>query len=209
MVKYLYILCLVKGILWEGKHLKNMKKLGFVCAWEKDKQKSWSGTNWGLYTALQKHYEVIDVDTGESEKRSTVLYRGTRKIKRMLGLSAPDMSLSRMESLEPKIESMLKSADYPLFQFEELPKAYNGDQYIYIDLHAGFVKKLFDTDKKTFALSAYQDVPQKNIYARTAQQDEFFEHAAGIFTMGHWLKKELVDTYGISEDKVFSVGGGY
>ena len=42
-----------------------MEKLNFACAWGYgDIRQSWSGTNYGLYSHLQKYYEVENVNTG-------------------------------------------------------------------------------------------------------------------------------------------------
>ena len=39
-----------------------MKKLFFVCSWNKRKELTWSGICWGLYKSLKKYYDIQDVD---------------------------------------------------------------------------------------------------------------------------------------------------
>jgi hypothetical protein len=42
--------------------------LYFVSKWEKDKKKTWSGTNWSIYSALSKHYQMHDIDLPNTKK---------------------------------------------------------------------------------------------------------------------------------------------
>lgn len=188
-----------------------MKKLGFVCPWGKNREISWSGTHFGLYSSLQKFYDVIDIDTGRYANKTNPLicsHRCLTIVRKLFHIPTNDMGLSRMKIIEKSIKRKLKYENFPVLQFEECPMSHSGAQFIYIDLHAEYVKKLFDEDKDVFSVSAFQTASKKTIYRRAEQQAEFLKTAAGILTMGKWLADELVNFYGIQKEKVHHVGGG-
>lgn len=184
-----------------------MKELGFVCAWGKDREKSWSGTHYGLYTHLKKYYDLTDIDIGEN-RNSFCSLKGkiTKRIKRLIKLD--DMNLSAMRKGERIVKNKTKNKNIPLIQFGECPFEYHDRHYIYQDLHVGYVKKLIEEQPDIFKISGYQQLTYNAIRKREKYQKAFYKNADGIFTMGKWLAKELVDEYEIPSEKVFHVGGG-
>jgi hypothetical protein len=56
-----------------------MNHLYFLVAWNKNKEKTWSGTCWGLFKALKKYFSVEDIDINLSKFENLV-----GKIKRRL-----------------------------------------------------------------------------------------------------------------------------
>ena len=80
--------------------------------------------------------------------------------------------------------------------------------YIYQDLSVDYVLKMATSLPDVFAHSAYQHIQMPRIKARARMQNAFYAKAAGIFTMGKWLVKELEEDRNISvKDKVHHVGG--
>lgn len=185
------------------------QKLGFICAWGKDRKKTWSGTIDGLFCSLGDYFELIEYDSGiENKSIEAVIYKVLRKIRKQLGYFKPDMELERMAIMERKICKQIKD-EYPLLMFEECPITMAERSYIYMDCHAGYVKRLYEEMPDVFRMSGFQQFTEEVIIKREKHQRYFLNHAAGIFTMGKWLRKELIENYNLPLDKVFSVGGGY
>lgn len=45
--------------------MNDRQKLLFVCAWGHDRKKSWSGTHYGIYSALQSYFDIQNIDIGK------------------------------------------------------------------------------------------------------------------------------------------------
>lgn len=187
---------------------KFMNKIGFVCAWDKDRKNSWSGTQYGLYSSLCKLYDVIDIDVGENRSKFANIHgKILRKISRFVNFD--DMGLSTLKSREKVVDRALSGKEkIPLIQFDECPFEYRGRHYIYQDFHVGGVKKLAIEEPETFEISRYRGLELNALDNREHYQRDFYKKVDGIFTMGKWLANELVEKYGIPANKVYHVGGG-
>lgn len=193
----------------EKKRGEAMKKINYVCFWEKSKQKTWSGTCWGLYTALQKYYTIIDYNIGYNTKRldilaANVLAKCLKKVRRQKN----DLASNKMLLLNPIIKHDLKKNSDPIFLFAECPKEYSDRSYIFLDAYTGYVKDLYDNQNELLKLSNWAECDYKTILKCENIQREFLFSCKGIFTMSHWLKDSLVNKYGIPENKVTYAGGG-
>lgn len=185
-----------------------MEELGFVCAWgAKNRETSWSGTPYGLYSHFGSFFEVIDIDVGDNRTVFHMLKNKiTRRIKRLVHFN--DMDMSAMHKREHIVKKIIGCKNFPLIQFDECPFSYQGLHYIYQDLHVDYVKKLAMEEPEIFKVSGFQHLKLDSICKREQYQRYFYQNVDGIFTMGRWLAKELVDNYGIPAEKVFHVGGG-
>lgn len=184
-----------------------MEQIGLVCAWSKEREKSWSGIHYGLYTHLARYFKVMDIDIGENrsrvEKLKSIIIRRVRKVFR-----AVDMGLSDMKRREHIVKREIRDQGIPLIQFNECPYIWNSPHYIFQDLHVGYVKKMMEERPDIFKISGFQSNSYKAICKREQYQKGFYENVDGILTMGKWLKAELIDSYGLPKEKVFHVGGG-
>lgn len=182
-----------------------MEKLNFACPWGYgDIKQSWSGTNYGLYSHLQNYYEVENVNTGIFHRGwKTFPFRVAMKLNRVLG--GDDMDVFRMNVVNHFIHT-----DNTTLQFDECPAVYGDERhYIYQDLSVDYVLKMATSMPDVFAHSAYQHIQLSKIKARAKMQNAFYEKAAGIFSMGKWLVKELSEDKNIPvKDKVYHAGGG-
>lgn len=182
-----------------------MKKLSFACPWGNgDIKQSWSGTNYGLYSHLNKYYEVENVNTGVFHRGlMTFPLRVLMKLNRVL--CGDDMDVFRMNLLNHFIH-----IDSLTLQFDECPSICGNERhYIYQDLSVDYVLKMATSMPDVFAHSAYQHIPLSKIRARAKMQNAFYAKVAGIFAMGRWLVKELSqDENVLVKDKVYHVGGG-
>lgn len=181
----------------------------YMCPWAKDKKKSWSGTHWNLRKSLEKHYNVIDVDTGMTKNLNIwlFLYKVIRKIDNKLGTALSIRGILENKALKSLVATIFKEKG-PILQFGSFNPLPDRKQYIYIDLHYGYVKKMYKEYPDVFKESNYSYMTYKQICLEEEKQKKFFDSCAGIFTMGKWLEKELVSEYSIPTNKVHAVGGG-
>ena len=179
-----------------------MKKLSFVCSWTKDRKNSWSGTHNSLLNALSKIYDVTDINIRFTADK--FFNKALRKLK----VVKDDMYLASMQQADKLFSA---EEGVPVFQFHEMPYAFSNRQYIYQDLSVGYVKKMHDELPEIFACSSFENVHAAEIDARERYQRNFYlsDNCAGIFTMGRWLARELVENYGLPASKVHCAGGGY
>lgn len=190
--------------------LMEKKKIIFACPWSKEKSVSWSGTHIGLQKALEQYFELGIYDTGYANNQHMAgirLLSTKEKIGRRI-FQINDFGIDRILFFNKLAKKRYRNDVCVSFQFEECPNSENIHSYIYQDLHVGYVKKMLETMPEIFALSGYQNRRKKDIYKREQIQREFYNNSAGVFTMGKWLADELVNSYGISQEKVFAVGGG-
>lgn len=191
--------------------MANEQKLIYACPWKKDKIKSWSGTYWNLRQSLGRYYSVVDVDTGFSDNKRilSLSYKVLKKVCQVSGSSTLLPVKAQKALIERRLEPAIRQAPYPMLQFEYMPSVENGrNQYLYIDLHYGYVKKMFEEEPGLFKVSGYSYLPKRLIDCNEYGQRMFMQEGTAVFTMGKWLKKELTQQYGIGQNKVFHAGGG-
>lgn len=180
-----------------------MNKLYFLANWGEDKEKAWSGTYWGLYSALNK---LITIDEIDLKIRRISLRKIIHKI-----FKAYDMNMSNINKYRKQVLPILKKRDKNMvvFQFEEV--VFNSNQlstYIYQDLSASYVEFLSQTDPRIFQYSGFSMNSKSAMNKRCDIQMQYYQTCSGIFTMGKWIKADLIERCGISPDKVHHVGGG-
>lgn len=186
-----------------------MNKLNFICPWNGDKDKSWSGTHMGLRKYLDKYFDIIDIDTGLDENGlRELLFKIIIRIYKIAFNYFDDMDVLRMKLVGLKAKRIMRKNKFPSIQFEESPSANSVNSYIYQDLHVGYVKKMSCEMPDVFAVSGFQTLTQEAICKREKLQREYYLKSKGIFTMGKWLADELINNYGLPPNKVFHVGGG-
>lgn len=184
------------------------KKILFSCAWKYNRKNSWSGTHFALYRHLNKEFDVFEFDTGIHSKIFFVKLAVIAD--KILSKVLPYNTLGwRGKFINYYAVKKYRNKDFVLFQFEEFPYITGVDNYIYQDLHMGYVKKMMEEMPELFKSSGYQKLQYKAVVAREKSQKDFYKHVTAVFTMGHWLRKELIEYYGLPEQKVFCVGGGY
>ena len=180
-----------------------MDKIYFLANWGKNKESAWSGTYWGLYTALNKLITIDEIDL-KTHRISP------RKILHKI-LMSNDMNLSIINNYRKQTLPILKRKDknVPILQFDEI--VFNSDQlstYIYQDLSASYVEFLSKTDSRIFQYSGFSMNSKSAMHKRCNIQMQYYQTCSGIFTMGKWLKADLTERCGISSTKVHHVGGG-
>lgn len=174
-----------------------MKDLTFLVSWGKNKETAWSGTNYSLYKALCKHYNVRDVNLSGNRWLNALM-------RRLLRLDGTSMEYYRRHLLGKK----LRSTKGDIFQFSEvLSDNETRKTYMYVDNTVSYVNFMRNQMPDTFAVSAFQDTDSEIFSRREKEQNEYIRNCSGLFTMGFWLRDWLIQQ-GFPANKIHAVGGG-
>lgn len=185
--------------------MEHFDKLYFLCQWDKVREKTWSGTCFSLFQALQSQFQIVDIPI------HTPFYS---RILRKFKLFPPnfpsqaDLSLYRRlhSKRYPRKDASEKSM---IFQFTDY---LNDNAYrstcVYQDLSINYVMQLSAAHPERFELSNFMIIPPRELRRRSKAELEYYRGCRTIFTMGQWLARYLVDELGIDRQKVYHVGGG-
>lgn len=180
-----------------------MKKLFFLSSWLKDRKRTWSGTNYGIFNALLPYFDVTDINL------SVVKEPLWLRVAKRLHIIDNDLWLHINAQYQKHFKRQIKSWEGYLFQFAEI--AYDTDAlktFIYQDLSIDYVCYLHDHLPDVCKKSEYKNIDISAAYKRRGIQNDYYSQCAGIFAMGHWFAKDLVERMGIPAEKVHAVGGG-
>lgn len=182
-----------------------MDKIYYIVDWGKDKERSWSGTNLGIYKALKKITNVDDINIYRDTHKSIIT-----KLFNKISHKSNDFGLAHIKKSRKLVENYIsKKGKAPIFQFAEIIYDELGmPTYIYQDLSVAYVKFMSDSDPSIFQLSGFGNIDKRFINNRYQLQMDYYNHCKGIFTMGKWLEKDLIERCGISASKVHHIGGG-
>jgi len=176
-----------------------MSKINFVVCWSDFHSKTWSGTPYAIYTALQKRAEISLHNAGLVAKNAW-----TKKLKYVINQINSGMnSLDHGEKILNTDDSI--AADAPCIMFSEYHSKHIARSYCYQDLSVDFVLRANRADKKHDWIYKLYLSRLKKKKPRAAR---FYADCAGIFTMSEWLRKDMIENMGISAEKVHCVGGG-
>lgn len=174
-----------------------MEKLTYLVHWGKNKETAWSGTNYSLYKALCKYYQVDDINLKFPKLISVFMHRILRLDWFAGGFYELQYFRRKHKYLKGKVLQMSGIVDADS----------ETQSYIYNDLSVSYVEYMKDKLPKVFAVSDFQHANPVLIHKQAVAQAKFYETCSAIFCMGHWLQKFLVDN-GLPESKVVYVGGG-
>lgn len=180
-----------------------MSEIYMLSPWGKVREQTWSGTNWGLYNAISKKVPVTDINIGSV--RASLL---RRIYKRLRVTSLEDFNLGLIR----RRQSFVKAKDIfgNVLQFEEIiENSESVNTYIFQDLSVDYVYYMSRHCMDVFAVSNFQNIPDRYIEKRRFLQNNYYRnHCSGIFTMGQWLRKDLIERTGVDPNIVHAVGGG-
>lgn len=174
-----------------------MEDLTFLVSWGKDKETAWSGTNYSLYKALRKYYNIKDINLSGNRRLQALL-------RHVLRIDGTAIEYYRRHVLGLK----LRNKNGKIFQFSEV--LYDNKErktYLYVDNTVSYVNYLRKKSPDIFQVSAFQESNPKIFEKRGKEQDEYMRTCSGVFTMGHWLSDWLVEQ-GFPANKIHTVGGG-
>lgn len=173
-----------------------MESLNFLSSFSLHKERTWSGTTYSLYKALEKYYTLNDINIS-----SPFLVQLALKLLRVhwfnSGFYQDSLSRKKCKNLQGKV-----------FQFSEIKS--NDEKtktYIYQDLSVSYIKYMKKNLPEVFEKSGFKGIDEKILQKRLAVQNKYYSTCSAIFTMGKWLKNFLI-SQGIPREKIFAVGGG-
>lgn len=176
-----------------------MRKLHFVSAWGKVREATWSGTTWGLFCALKKYYDIIDINIG-NEKYPLI----KRVLHRIFG---GDLAYSQVMQWKKKLSKKIKKGVY--FQFTDIIHDQDDvNTYVFQDCSANSVLYFAKNKPELFKNSNFSHCKLKWIEKRAKMELDYFRTCSGIFTLCHWLVDDLVNRLGIPAEKVHYAGSG-
>lgn len=184
---------------------ESKEKLLFVCMWGKNRETSWSGTDYSVYKALSKYYELEDINISPLKSPIELCKKVFRKVFRLKG----DFDYANLTKHIKNFKRKYKDKNYKSFQFSECPFQENIASYVYQDLSALTVKDIYENEKEIFSMSNFRNVEENAIYKRAALQSDFYKDCKSVFTMSHWLREYLINKCGLDKEKVVFAGGGY
>ena len=188
--------------------MSDKQQLLFVCDWDHDRKKSWSGTHQGIYSALQRYFEVQDIDIGQYNGSIYSYISKLRRTTNRLFHKKADMGCANLAHYRKVIQSEWGGIQtLPSIQFAECPTQDNIRSYFYLDMSVSVVKDLHDSNVDIFKYCGFQNQSYKAILKREKIQSKAYYASAGIFCMGEWFRKFLIDK-GIPKEKIYAVGAG-
>lgn len=181
--------------------------LYYLVNWGGHRERAWSGSCLSLFDVLRSRTVVTDLDLSYAPVRDTLWKRLCRK-----RYSAEDpMWLDAIGRYRRYVKGLLpRKGDFSVLQFEEVMyDRKHCHTYIYQDLSVSYVKYLHDTNPEIFRLSGFScDGIEKALAVREKRQNDYYRTCSGIFTMGRWIREDLVGRCGVPGEKVHHVGGG-
>lgn len=174
--------------------------LYYVINWNKaDKTKTWSGTGYSIYKALQKYFEVEDI----SIPKDNLIVKFYKKLisGRNFNSTAKDI-LRKRRILNNKCKGKI------VFQFGEYVDHPSSKTYIYQDLNVEHLLMLSRENRELFHYAVGTHDSTDFLVDRCALQNQYYHSSTGIFCMGHWLKEYLIKECHVPAEKVTHVGGG-
>lgn len=174
-----------------------MEKITYLVRWGKNKETAWSGTNYSLFKALSKYYQVDDVNLKFPKVISVLMHRLLRLDWFAGGYYELQYFRRKYKGVKGKVLQMSGIVDAsPATQ-----------SYIYNDLSVSYVEYMREHLPKVFAVSDFQNANLSLLHKQAMAQARFYDKCTGIFCMGHWLRKFLIEN-GLPESKVIYSGGG-
>ena len=182
--------------------LKNHSKLNFIVRWDKIKEKTWSGTSYSLFLSLQKFFNIHEIQLINIPIWKKILLR----IFIGKDLGRYDLLKNRKDITRNLNISNQKNI---VFQFTDIIKdSENTNTFVYQDMSVSYIKYMYKRTPERIANSEFDNIPIENIEKREQMEKEYFNTCSGIFTMGEWYKKFLIEKCQIEPSKVHHVGGG-
>lgn len=184
----------------------------YASEWETPREVTWSGTTYFLNKALKKFADIKEVDFSVSIPQKVIaklssigMYDGKFYISKI----PPTITRQYYQSLRKNYSREIKKIDKDSIVFlVGCMDGFDGRYYTYQDLCFEALLDLKNSGDKAFQYSRYQDLSLDDLEREAANQAKAYENAAGVFTMGRWLAKFLVEEAGLPPEKVYFVGGG-
>lgn len=179
-------------------------ELGFACVWERVPERSWSGTPWGLRTALERRAGVVDLGVRYSASRKLWKYAYVRR-RHGRWATTDQWSPTRDRMVQRELEGSLRRASVDaVLEIGDLARL-DAPFYIYQDLSFDVLARYYDS---SVGVPGLEGINRGTIERRRERQHRIYEAAAGIFAMSEWFADTLVEWSGIPREKVAVIPAG-
>lgn len=185
-------------------------RIKYACLWDKEKEKTWSGTTYSLYKNLSKYNDIEDdgiylnnLKKNYFKLRNVKFHNGKIKVKNLYNKHEKNFFQKKINNLKKTEEK-----EY-LLEIFDLGISNNIPYYIYQDLSIDYLIDCKNNNKDFFKYSGFQNYTDDDLEKRRIQQLEIYDKASGIFTMSRFLEKHLVEYTKIPKEKVHYIGAGY
>jgi len=171
-------------------------------------RRSWSGSNWSLFTTLQRRgvlHSAHSVDMTFPQKVTCAL-RNFAFDRRQIYLDLMKSKHSfaaRSHNAERVLDSASKDVD-AILQVSALFRPRNGGGRLHCSYHDGNTAVSRRPEYAAFMSAASPKVMRES----WAYEQEFYRHMDLVFTMSEWLRRSMIEDFGVPEDRVVAVGAG-
>ena len=180
----------------------NKPHLVFACRWNKEIEKTWSGSAYAVFQQLNHYFAVERLDI-----KDTISVRLFKLMRKFHIVHGDPSLLSVIRTYNRKYKKAEKESNI-IFQFDETPWTSRTKNYIYQDLSVSYICYMREHDPVAYSYSGFSNIPKGQLIKREKTQKDFYEHCSGIFTMGRWLADFMVKECGIPKEKIHVVGAG-
>ncbi|WP_440960666.1 glycosyltransferase family 4 protein [Paenibacillus nitricinens] len=182
-------------------------KLQYICRWNTNKKKAWSGTTHSLFTALNKKVDLEEIDLTYTKFQTFFLTLLNLRIRdRKIKINTPFRKLTT-RFRQNKLDAALKNnVNTPKLLIEDFGICENA--YYYTDLTIDSILYIRDNSPSVGKFSNFNNVPTVDLLRQNSEQLRILKNGKGIFTMSKWLAEYLVKQGGFPEGNIHYVGGG-
>lgn len=183
-------------------------KILYVCAWDKKKERTWSGTTFSLFKALGRKTNVLDKGILLNRYENLVIKLSSFKVIGRKIRNVTSFNKSRDYFFQKKLDKYVENDSESIVFHVGNSGICDNQSYSYIDLSIDSLYYFKEKKPELFQYSSFENIPLTIIDDKRKRQKVVFENLNGIFTMSKWLANNLVEYSGLPKEKVHWVGGG-
>lgn len=171
-------------------------------------RRSWSGSNWSLFTEFQRRgvlHSAQSVDMTLPQKVGCAL-RNFAFDRRQIYLDLMKSKHSfaaRSRNAERILDSAQQDFD-AILQVSALFRPRNGRDRLHCSYHDGNTAVSRRPEYAQFMSAASPKVMRES----WEYEQEFYRHMDLVFTMSEWLRRSMIEDFGVPEERVVAVGAG-
>ena len=184
--------------------------LKYAVMWNtQNPETTWSGTGYSLYKALDKkcNLDLINTMPSKAEK----LITSWAQIRAKNGKIYREKNTYNKYLINVqchKLNKLLKKCAEPLLS---IARAYSDsyyNQYIYMDMNAGCMMNLRKNHPELSKYLPFSETNDKVLEWQFEFQKRAYSNCKALFTMGEWVRDEIIADTNFPAEKVFVVGSG-
>lgn len=180
----------------------NNLPLGYAAAWLPDRKNTWSGTTWGMLTALRRLTDVADIDLSLSKKATLVMklrfagYNPTLKKVTSEFIATPEYN--RM--LSRKLNRALAQTPVRAVLSIGSPITRTAPLFIYQDM---ILSKVLWLREAGIDLPEYRHLSSRQLTRLSVYIRKALDACAGVITMSEWDRSFLIDQQYLPPERVY------